>query len=106
MPCVRPGSNVTRPPDVRDGGFALNSGSMRTAPVKFSAGPWRDGCELLRVTVIDCEDSLAEATRQSEMTVAASRLMSSLRTLVFVMSALQSSFPGVTGSSRMRLPVA
>ena len=60
-----PGSDVTRPPEVRDEGFALNKGSMRTEPVKFSAAPRRDGCEPLRVTVIDFDDSLEE-TQQTK----------------------------------------
>src|SRR4051812_37021011 len=37
-----PGSNVTLPPDVRDGAAASNSGSIRTEPVKYSAFPLAD----------------------------------------------------------------
>src|SRR5829696_58527 len=40
-----PGSKVTCPPDTRDGAVAGNSGSTRTAPVKYSADPLADGCE-------------------------------------------------------------
>ena len=32
---------------------ASNSGSMRTVPLKYSAGPFRDGCEPFRVICID-----------------------------------------------------
>jgi len=38
-----PGSNVTLAPLTRAGSGALNSGSMRTAPVNHSAGPLPDG---------------------------------------------------------------
>src|SRR5437899_13067791 len=72
------GSSVTGALEVRDGAFALKSGSIRTEPVKFSAGPWRDGCEPLRVTVIDCEDSPEQASRQSSMTITVSSLISYL----------------------------
>src|SRR5436309_2296660 len=40
-----PGSNVTLAPTARAGSSAWNSGSTRTAPVKYSAGPLPDGCE-------------------------------------------------------------
>src|SRR6185295_18732910 len=50
-----PGSNVTKEPDVRDDTFVWNKRSTRTEPVKFSAGPCREGCEPLRVILIDCE---------------------------------------------------
>ena len=59
-----PGSNVTRPPDVREGMFALNSGSISTEPVKYSAGPLLEGCEPLRAMLIVCESRL-EATEGS-----------------------------------------
>src|SRR5882724_11732096 len=49
------GSNVTYAPDVRDGSFASNNGSIRTEPVKFCAGPLRDGCDPLRAIAIGCE---------------------------------------------------
>src|SRR5213080_3943766 len=66
-----PGSNVTRPPDVRDGGLALKSGSIRTEPVKFSVGPRREDCESLLVMVMACEDSLeADARRDTNKTAA------------------------------------
>src|SRR5919199_6997798 len=42
-----PGSNVTLAPDVRAGACASNKGSMRTVPVKYSAGPLAEGCEPL-----------------------------------------------------------
>jgi hypothetical protein len=71
---------------------------MRTEPVKVSAGPWREGCEPLRVILSVCEDSLeaterasepetalpwftwehAEASRESDMTVTASSFISVL----------------------------
>src|SRR5438093_13671942 len=40
-----PGSNVTLAPTARAGSFVWKSGSTRTAPVKYSAGPLPDGCE-------------------------------------------------------------
>src|SRR6202048_419463 len=42
-----PGSNVTLAPATRAGSGALNSGSTRTVPVKYVAGPLPDGCEPL-----------------------------------------------------------
>src|SRR4029077_9552237 len=39
------GSKVTLAPPARAGSGAWNSGSMRTDPVKYSAGPLRDGCD-------------------------------------------------------------
>jgi hypothetical protein len=53
--------NVTLAPDARDGAFAWNRGSTRTEPVKYSAGPFREGCEPLRVILIFCESSLEAA---------------------------------------------
>src|SRR5580658_6269507 len=41
------GSNVTLTPSTRAGSGARNSGSMRTAPVKYSSGPLPDGREPL-----------------------------------------------------------
>src|SRR5438309_11600124 len=43
------GSNVTYAPPARAGGASWNSGSIRTVPVKCSAGPTCDGCEPLRL---------------------------------------------------------
>src|SRR5579872_5858211 len=40
-----PGSKVTLAPTTRAGAGGLNSGSTRTAPVKYSAGPLPEGCE-------------------------------------------------------------
>ncbi|MEH2077757.1 MAG: hypothetical protein V7K57_25710 [Nostoc sp.] len=42
-----PGSNVTLAPDVRAGSGAENRGSMRTVPIKYSAGSLAEGCEPL-----------------------------------------------------------
>src|SRR5881227_2253015 len=42
-----PGSNVTLAPSERAGWCASNKGSTRTVPVKYSAGPWPEGCEPL-----------------------------------------------------------
>src|SRR5438309_6017602 len=39
-----PGSNVTYAPDARVDSFAWKSGSMRTDPVKYSVGPFCEGC--------------------------------------------------------------
>src|SRR6266545_4777840 len=47
-----PGSNVTLAPRARAGSGASNSGSIRTLPVKYSAGPLADACEPLRRTFI------------------------------------------------------
>ena len=38
-----PGSNVTLAPSARTGSFPSNSGSSRTLPVKYSAGPLPEG---------------------------------------------------------------
>jgi hypothetical protein len=43
-----PGSNVTLAALTRAGSGARKSGSTRTTPVKYSAGPLPDGCEPLR----------------------------------------------------------
>src|SRR3954469_20833073 len=45
-----PGSNVTLVLDVREGGVASKSGSMRTEPVNQSAFPFAEGCDPLRTT--------------------------------------------------------
>ena len=42
-----PGSKVTQAPATRAGSGGLNSGSMRTVPVKYSAGPLPEGWEPL-----------------------------------------------------------
>src|ERR671925_936547 len=42
-----PGSNVTLAPRARAGSGASNRGSIRTLPVKYSAGPLPEGCEPL-----------------------------------------------------------
>jgi hypothetical protein len=47
-----PGSNVTLAPTTRAGSFAWNSGSMRTAPVKYSVDPLVEGSEPLRLISI------------------------------------------------------
>src|SRR5438105_9701790 len=47
-----PGSNVTLAPTTRAGAGGLNSGSTRTVPVKYSAGPLPEGCEPLRLISI------------------------------------------------------
>src|SRR5215208_1229154 len=47
-----PGSNVTLAPTARAGSFALNKGSMRTVPAKYSADPLVDGCEPVRIMSI------------------------------------------------------
>src|SRR6266853_1530238 len=39
-----PGSNVTLAPRTRAGSGASNNGSIRTVPVKYSAGPLAEGC--------------------------------------------------------------
>src|SRR5579871_1850173 len=47
-----PGSNVTKAPKARAGSGGSNRGSIRTEPVKVSAGPLRDGWEPLRLISI------------------------------------------------------
>src|SRR5208283_1040062 len=47
-----PGSNVTKAPKVRAGSGGSNRGSIRTEPVKVSAGPLREGWEPLRLISI------------------------------------------------------
>src|SRR5271167_2853097 len=47
-----PGSNVTLTPSPRAGSGALKSGSTRTEPVKYSAGPLPEGCVPLRLMSI------------------------------------------------------
>src|SRR5881275_2809074 len=47
-----PGSNVTLAPTALAGLFAWNKGSTRTAPVKYSADPFVEGCEPLRLISI------------------------------------------------------
>jgi hypothetical protein len=46
------GSNVTNAPKTRAGSGGSNRGSIRTEPVKFSAGPLREGREPLRLISI------------------------------------------------------
>src|SRR6478609_7348928 len=46
------GSNVTVAPRARAGSGALKSGSTRTVPVKYSAGPLAEGCDPLRLMSI------------------------------------------------------
>src|SRR5438094_1012667 len=47
-----PGSNVTLAPTALAGLLAWNKGSTRTAPVKYSADPFVEGCESLRLMSI------------------------------------------------------
>src|SRR5207302_6379103 len=47
-----PGSNVTLPAETRLGSCTGKSGSIRTAPVKYSGGPGRDACDPPRVICI------------------------------------------------------
>src|SRR5579864_5385703 len=48
-----PGSNVTLAPNARAGAGGLKSGSIRTVPVKYSAGPLPDGCKPHRLISIE-----------------------------------------------------
>src|SRR2546426_9851436 len=57
-----PGSNVTLPPEVRDGELAGNRASMLTLPVKFASGPLLDARAPLRVMVIFCGRLLCAVT--------------------------------------------
>src|SRR5438105_11299332 len=54
------GSNVTYAPDARVDSFAWNSGSMRTEPVKYSAGAFCEGC--IPARAIESETTVAAAT--------------------------------------------
>src|SRR5687767_4817095 len=59
-----PGSKVTTPPLTRDGAGALKSWSMRTVPVKYSAGPLAEGCDPFRlssIAIISFPDDVAAA---------------------------------------------
>src|SRR5437016_5137463 len=59
-----PGSNVTLAPRARAGSGASNRGSMRTLPVKYSAGPLAEGCEplfLMSIFEFLCWSPLIEA---------------------------------------------
>jgi hypothetical protein len=47
-----PGSKETVAPPTRAGAFPLNGASIRTVPVKYSAGPFADGCDPLRLISI------------------------------------------------------
>ena len=47
-----PGSNVTLTPPTRAGAGGLKSGSTRTVPLKYSAGPLPEGCDPLRLISI------------------------------------------------------
>src|SRR5580693_2324540 len=49
-----PGSNVTLAPSARAGAFAWNRGSMRTVPVKYSAGPLVEVREQFLLMFIIC----------------------------------------------------
>src|SRR5882762_6575281 len=50
-----PGSKVTLTASTRAGLGALTSGSKRTVPVKYSAGPLAEGCEPFRLMSIILE---------------------------------------------------
>src|SRR5262245_42980576 len=66
-----PNSNVTEPTEVRQGALGWNSGSTRTAPLKYCSAPFVEGCEPLRVMVIDsCAYAESETNRQGNKTVA------------------------------------
>src|SRR6516162_2050104 len=58
-----PGSNVTNAAETRDGSVAWNSGSIRTLPVKYSAGPLAEDCEPLRLSSIASNLSLYRQSR-------------------------------------------
>ncbi len=62
------GSNVTLAPDVRAGSCASSRGSMRTVPIKYSAGPLAEGCEpllLMSISLIPSLDASLVASRQA-----------------------------------------
>src|SRR5437763_431682 len=55
-----PGSKVTLAPTARAGSGASNRGSMRTVPVKYSAGPLLEGCEpLLLMSILNSSNLIA-----------------------------------------------
>src|SRR3954451_13334892 len=56
-----PGSKVTLAPRTRAGAGGSNSGSMRTVPVKYSAGPFPEGREPARLIFMICSLGRAEA---------------------------------------------
>src|SRR5581483_11363185 len=53
-----PGSNVTLATRTRAGSGASKRGSMRTVPVKYSAGPLPEGCEPILLISISCIPSI------------------------------------------------
>jgi hypothetical protein len=59
-----PGSKVTLAHETREGAGALLSGSIRTVPVKYSSGPFIEGCEPTRLSCMlflsFCEDVLED----------------------------------------------
>src|SRR4051812_25256562 len=55
-----PGSNVTYAPEAWVESFAAKSGSIRTDPVKYSAGPFCEGCEPARA--MESETTAAAVT--------------------------------------------
>src|SRR5437773_9171822 len=63
------GSNVTYAPLVRAGCGALKSGSIRTVPVKYSAGPRAEGSDPLRLSsiLIPHDDHFAVAASDGAM---------------------------------------
>src|SRR5882672_4513981 len=60
-----PGSNVTLTPSPRAGSGGWNSGSMRTLPVKHSAGPFPEGWVPLLVMSIRLPYSFFDASRRT-----------------------------------------
>src|SRR2546428_6624751 len=65
-----PGSNVTKPPEVREGSLAGKSGSTRTEPVKYWAQPFADDWEPLRAISIVCACRPAEARSTTNAVIA------------------------------------
>ena len=87
--CPSPGLERDAGANARARSFAWNRGSIRTTPVKYSAGPLLEGCEPIRLISIfripSSDDTfawsawaVAKASRKSDMTVAASSFISVL----------------------------
>src|SRR5437763_2052446 len=71
-----PGSNVTLAPRTRAGSGASNRGSIRTVPVKYSAGPLPEGCEphgLISMVFLLCRSPCCTVLDQPPLDLSSAR---------------------------------
>src|SRR3989440_2829320 len=71
-----PGSNVTLAPTARAGSGASNRGSIRTVPVKYSAGPLPEGCEphgLISMVFLLCRSPCCTVLDQPPLDLSSAR---------------------------------